>query len=230
VHLPSVPQAVPALPPQLNPRRHALQERRGASSAGASTGGGGLRRSARRLLDLTAVLLGLLAPVGLVAHFLPSRLNVLVAVSAGSTHLMALAPVSASLAAVRRLRRTAAVAGVLTAAAVATVLPTHVGGPSGGGTPQLTVLTVNLGLGEADAAGVVAAGRSADADVVLLQELTPATQEALAGAGLEDLLPHTVVDARPGAHGAGLWSRFRLVDDQRHDRLVFAAVSARLDE
>ena len=45
---------------------------------------------------------------------------------------------------------------------------------------------------------------------------------------LEDLLPHTVVDARPGAHGAGLWSRFRLVDDQRHDRLVFAAVSARL--
>jgi endonuclease/exonuclease/phosphatase (EEP) superfamily protein YafD len=109
-----------------------------------------------------------------------------------------------------------------------TVLPTYVPQDRGATSAELTVLTANLKLGEADPAGVVAAARAAGADVVLLQELTPAERERLTGAGLDQLLPHSVVDARRGADGVGLWSRFPLADEQRHGGFVFAAVSARL--
>src|SRR5690606_7299253 len=47
-------------------------------------------------------------------------------------------------------------------------------------------------------------------DVLSLQELTPEAVTRLEDAGLGKLLPHKVVDARPGAGGTGLYARHPL--------------------
>ncbi|WP_369255621.1 endonuclease/exonuclease/phosphatase family protein [Geodermatophilus amargosae] len=186
-------------------------------------------RRARRAAGLAGALAGLAAGVGLVAHHHLSGSSSLVAVSAASTHLLALAPVSVALLAVGRRWIGAGLAAALTAAAVATLAPTYAGGPVDlpGGQP-LTLLTANVRLGEADAEGLVDAVQRSGADVVSLQELTPPLRRQLEAAGLDELLPHSLVEASPGADGIGLWSRHPLTDETRHDELTFPAVSARI--
>lgn len=187
------------------------------------------RRRARRAAGLAGALAGLAAGVGLVAHHHLSGSSSLVALSAFSTHLLALAPVSVVLLAAGRRWIGAGLAAALTVAAVVAVAPTYAGDPVEvpGGQP-LTFLTANVRLGEADAEGVVAAVQRSGADVVSLQELTPSLRRQLETAGLDELLPHSLVHAAPGADGIGLWSRSPLTDGIRHDELTFPAVSARI--
>ncbi len=73
--------------------------------------------------------------------------------------------------------------------------------------PSLRVMTANVQFGLADAAVVVRLLREEEIEVLGVQELTPAFHEALVAEGIEDLLPHGLVDARPGASGTGLYSR-----------------------
>jgi endonuclease/exonuclease/phosphatase (EEP) superfamily protein YafD len=137
--------------------------------------------------------------------------------------------VSVALLAVGRRWTGAALAAVLTAAAVAAVAPTHAGDPVDvPGGQSLSLLTANVRLGEVDAEGLVAAVERSGADVVSLQELTPPLRRQLEAAGLDELLPHSLVEAAPGADGIGLWSRTPLTDEARHDELTFPAVSARV--
>ncbi|GAB3196338.1 endonuclease/exonuclease/phosphatase family protein [Geodermatophilus arenarius] len=187
------------------------------------------RRRARRVAGLAGALAGLSAGIGLAAHHHLSGSSLLVALSAFSTHLLALAPVSAALLVAGRRWIGAGLAAALTVAAVAAVAPTYAGDPveAPGGQP-LTLLTANVRLGEADAEGLVALVERSGADVVSLQELTPSLRRQLEAAGLDELLPHSVVLAAPGADGIGLWSRSPLTDETRHDELTFPAVSARV--
>ncbi|UOE22086.1 endonuclease/exonuclease/phosphatase family protein [Thermobifida halotolerans] len=76
--------------------------------------------------------------------------------------------------------------------------------------PTLRVLTLNMALGRADARTVVELVRTTGADLLSVQELTPDAARALAEAGLDEPLPHAVVDALPGASGGGLYSRYPL--------------------
>ena len=174
------------------------------------------------------VLLGLAALAGLAAHFHLAGTNRMVALGAFSGHLMTLAPLALLLLLAARRRVAALLAAALTVAVAVVVAPTYAGDPAEAAGPSLTVLTANVRLGEADAADLVAEVRRARADVVLLQELTPALRDRLAARGLDDLLPHSLVDAGPGADGIGLWSRFPLTDQQQ-EHLTFPYVSARLD-
>ncbi|WP_158579898.1 endonuclease/exonuclease/phosphatase family protein [Geodermatophilus marinus] len=171
---------------------------------------------------------GLAAALGLAAHHYPSGSSTTVAVSAFSSYLVALAPLSALLLLLGRRWIAAGLAAALTAGAVAALAPTYAGDQVATAGRPLTVLTANVKLGQAGAAGVVAAVERSGADVVLLQELTPALRRQLADAGLDAVLPHSVVEPWPGAEGIGLWSRYRLADETRHDELTFPAVSARL--
>jgi endonuclease/exonuclease/phosphatase family metal-dependent hydrolase len=83
------------------------------------------------------------------------------------------------------------------------------GGPSPAPTgPDLRVMTSNVQFGWADAATVVRLVEEGDIDVLGVQELTPEFHRRLVAEGIEDLLPHGVVDARPGASGTGLYSRY----------------------
>jgi endonuclease/exonuclease/phosphatase (EEP) superfamily protein YafD len=76
--------------------------------------------------------------------------------------------------------------------------------------PRIRVMTSNLYLGRGDARTVVRLVSEQGVDVLGLEELTPEEVARLDAAGLRKLLPYRNVDARPGANGTGLFSRFRL--------------------
>ena len=81
-------------------------------------------------------------------------------------------------------------------------------GPSPAPTgPTLRVMTSNVQFGWADAAAIARLVEDGDVDLLGVQELTPEFHRRLVAEGIEDLLPHGVVDARPGASGSGLYSR-----------------------
>lgn len=76
--------------------------------------------------------------------------------------------------------------------------------------PELGVMTVNVQFGWGDPERVVELVDGRDVDLLGVQELTPEFHERLLAAGLDDRLPHAVVDARPGAAGTGIYSRHPL--------------------
>ncbi|MET0415843.1 MAG: endonuclease/exonuclease/phosphatase family protein [Actinoplanes sp.] len=105
------------------------------------------------------------------------------------------------------------VGGVALAVAVglaACVLPRAMGdrdrGPATG--VPLTVMTSNMLFGNADPDTIVQLVKEYDVAVLAVQEFTPEGREALAKAGLGDLLPHSSLADEPGASGSGVYSRF----------------------
>jgi endonuclease/exonuclease/phosphatase family metal-dependent hydrolase len=109
-------------------------------------------------------------------------------------------------------RRGPAATAALAAAALGLVVrsrsvPKPQPGASG---PMLRVLTANLYFGRADAEVIVARVRQAGADVLFLQELTEDAVTRLKQAGLEDLMPFTLLELRGGSRGSGIYSRFPL--------------------
>jgi endonuclease/exonuclease/phosphatase (EEP) superfamily protein YafD len=90
------------------------------------------------------------------------------------------------------------------------------------------MLTANLRFGNGDPASIVALVRAHHVDVLTTQELTSQEVDALTGAGLDALLPYHVTDARGGADGVGLWSRYPLRDPERLQTYLFAFVSAQV--
>lgn len=70
----------------------------------------------------------------------------------------------------------------------------------------LTVASVSMTFGRADADAVVALVHDHDVDLLAVQELTPEAADALAAAGLDDVLPHSAAFPEPGFIGTGLWS------------------------
>lgn len=78
------------------------------------------------------------------------------------------------------------------------------------GAAPLRLVTANLLLDNADVAAVGRALAGCGADVLCLQELTPAHLDALRAGGLLDALPHAVLDPRPGYHGSAVLSRWPL--------------------
>ena len=112
------------------------------------------------------------------------------------------------LALAARSRVLVAGAAVLTALCVWFQVPLFTGGA--GGEPELTVATVNMTLGAADADAVVKLVRAHDVDVLSVQELTAEAVAALEDAGLSSELPFNAAFPEPGVPGTGLWSRYPL--------------------
>jgi endonuclease/exonuclease/phosphatase family metal-dependent hydrolase len=83
-------------------------------------------------------------------------------------------------------------------------------GPATGVT--LHVMTSNMLYGQADPDTIVDLVREYRVDVLAVQEFTADGRDALAKAGLGDLLPHNSLADEPGASGSGLYSRFPLAD------------------
>jgi len=72
---------------------------------------------------------------------------------------------------------------------------------------DLTVMTTNLRLGQADPHVVVSLASEHDVDVLAVQELTDSAAARLHQAGLDRLLPYRIIAPRIGGAGVGLWSR-----------------------
>jgi endonuclease/exonuclease/phosphatase (EEP) superfamily protein YafD len=108
---------------------------------------------------------------------------------------------------------TTAGAAVTVAAVFATILlPRVLAGPRPVVTDgvDLRVMSSNLYVGLADPRAVVDMVRRNRIDVLALVELPPEELARLDRAGLRALLPYRDVDARPGANGSGLFSRYPL--------------------
>jgi endonuclease/exonuclease/phosphatase (EEP) superfamily protein YafD len=76
--------------------------------------------------------------------------------------------------------------------------------------PHLRIMAANLYLGHADARTLVDLVKSQQIDVLTMPELTPTAVSALDSAGLAEVLPYRVFDARPGGDGSGIASRLPL--------------------
>lgn len=75
---------------------------------------------------------------------------------------------------------------------------------------DLTVMTSNLEFGQGDAATVVRTAASARVDVLVLEEVTPASLVRLRGAGLDALFPHRAGTPAETASGTMVFSRVPL--------------------
>ncbi|MFI9012233.1 endonuclease/exonuclease/phosphatase family protein [Actinosynnema sp. NPDC053489] len=73
---------------------------------------------------------------------------------------------------------------------------------------EVTVMSLNLLVGTAEAEAVVAAVRERRVDVLALQELSPAMVRDLDRAGLAEVLPYRHFLDEPGGSGSGIASRY----------------------
>lgn len=106
--------------------------------------------------------------------------------------------------------------------------PSAAADPADPGT--LRVMTVNALYGQADAEAVVGLVESQHVEVLTVQELTPAFEEALTDAGLDALLPHSyTVPAEDSPAGSGLWSSTPLSGEEQLPGTSFAMPSALVD-
>ena len=127
------------------------------------------------------------------------------------TPYLAIASLVATVAA-GLLRRpiAAGIAAIATVVLLAVVTPRAFGTPAAGPGTPLVVMSANLRLGGADAASIVELVRSAQVDVLALQEFTVKAEQALLAGGLGDALPFRESHAAPGASGTAIYSRIAL--------------------
>lgn len=137
-----------------------------------------------------------------------------------ATQLIAFTPYVAAtavvpLAIVLLMRRwwAAALAGVVAVALAWCVLPRWIpdGDPvAGAHGPTLKVMSANLLAGSASADELTRLARENEADILVVQELTPAFVERAKASGLEELMPQQVLFPKPGVVGSGIYSRMPL--------------------
>ena len=96
----------------------------------------------------------------------------------------------------------------------------------------LRILSANMFFGEGDAEVIVARVREAGADVLCLQELTADAVTRLKLAGLDELMPHTLLELRgskPASAGSGIYSRFPLGEGPAVEPSMMAQPTALLE-
>jgi endonuclease/exonuclease/phosphatase (EEP) superfamily protein YafD len=121
----------------------------------------------------------------------------------------------------------AAVAGCLAATLLAPQLPWYVRANPGPDDVPVRVMTINMLFGQADPRALTHAAAD-NADVVMVQELTPEAVRGLRSAGMDDAFPHRALDARGQAAGVGVYSRYPITDVTRIPGYELAMVKARV--
>ncbi|MGK8524475.1 endonuclease/exonuclease/phosphatase family protein [Nocardia asteroides] len=168
--------------------------------------------------------------VGIVLHFGAWQRRGPVLLASGASYLMIGALAGLVLLLIARGWRSAAVAGVLAAAVLWTLVPAFVPEGRAASGPRLTVMQSNLLFGRADPAVVVRAVRDNGVDVLTVDELTDAAIERLAGAGLLGELPyHYTEPTRDGGGGTGIYSRYPLRETAKYDGYILNNVSATME-
>ena len=125
----------------------------------------------------------------------------------------------------------ALVAALVTACLAWAVLPRAIGDGTADAAGHVTVnvLSANIHHGTADPAALVGLVERFDPDLVSVQELTPSFARELREAGLTRLLPNAIISVRPGASGAGLYSRLPMRKLAERERFLFRQPRAELE-
>lgn len=164
------------------------------------------------------------AVTGLAVRWIPIVNRTLLALAAGAPYALAGAPVAAALFGVAGNWPLTAVSIATTVAATVIQLPLFRRAPAPSGT-ALRFLSANLRYGRADAEAVVQYAEEG-ADVVALQELTPAALVRLEAAGLDRLFPHRALREMDEPGGVGLWSRYPISDVRIDDGFWLGMLAA----
>lgn len=178
------------------------------------------RRAGLLILTLFGVVVALAAAVPLTARALePSFGTPVPQLAAFTPWALPLVVLAAALLLAGRRRRGAitvlVVAGLVLAVGVRWQIPPSAARATAdriGGTP-LTLMTVNVEYGGADAAAVLALVGSYQVDVLVVEEMTPAFADRLGLAGIDAVLPHADLHPQEGPAGTGIWSRRELTAD-----------------
>lgn len=104
------------------------------------------------------------------------------------------------------------VAALVTLALAAVVLPRAIGADTvdPAGREILTVVSANVYVGQGDPGAVVDLVDGYDADLLVIQELTPKFARKLRRAGIERRLPEAIAEVGQGPGGGGIYSRLPL--------------------
>lgn len=182
----------------------------------------------RAVTALVLTALALLTVLGcLLARFVSSTNHVLVIAATFSPYAVLPGLAAVAIAGFSRRWLLLAVALVLVGALAAPQLRALVTGPGPAGTgPTLTLATLNLRLGSADPAQVLALARQRRLQLLLVQELTPAEAVALRAAGLEAELPHHYLRPQDGGSGIGIYSAYPLQQPHSYPGFSLQVASA----
>jgi len=124
----------------------------------------------------------------------------------------------------------AGLAALATFCLAAAVLPRAIGDGTAeaAGHETLTVISANIHHGTADSEALVALVDRYQPDLLSVQELTPSFARELLAAGLASRLPNAIVQVRPGASGAGLYSALPMRKLAPRQRFFFRMPRAEL--
>ena len=200
-----------------------------ATSAAGPSVDAGRGRGRRYVSAVVVVVLLVVAAIAVGLRWIVRDDSWVIVATAAAPYLMAGAPAALVVAALDRHRLLGAVAAVVTVVVGATQLPLLGAARPPPDALSLTMMTANLELGSADAAALLRLIERHRVDVLTTQELTKPEVERLRSAGMDRLLPYAATDARPGAAGVGIWSRYPLRDVHRLGSFHFAFVTARVD-
>lgn len=184
------------------------------------------------MVRMLATVLGLLAlalaALGLVSRYLPISYEVVLVLAAASPYLTAAAVAAMILFGLSRRWVLTILAALLSIAMLGALLPQYLGAEKTTVTTAVVrVLSANLNLGQADPRVLVEVARES-ADVVVVQEMTPAAANAMSEAGLEGAFPHRMIDPRESADGIGMWSRYPIADARSISGFAMPILSARI--
>ncbi|MGA9870604.1 MAG: endonuclease/exonuclease/phosphatase family protein [Rhodococcus sp. (in: high G+C Gram-positive bacteria)] len=184
----------------------------------------------RRVLRLSAVATGGVILGSAFAMVVARQLGVtqitLVALLVGMPFAAIPTAAAAGLFAAAKSRVGVGLALALTGGLVGLQVPQFLADDNTSSGAEITVLTVNVAHGDADAAAIVDQARSSKADFLAVQELTQAEVDDLTAAGIDELMPYNFTAALPVADGTGLWSRTPLTDGTRLAGFGFVPVQA----
>ena len=168
----------------------------------------------------------LVAAVAFAARFVPVINHSILIVAALSPYLVIATGAFALLLLLAQRSWWAVGPALLCAAALAVQVPLYF---SSGRIPPdsvaIRVLTANLHDGAADAEVLVSAARR-DADLVVVQELTPELAASFGRLGLDSDFPYRAVESRRGSAGVGLWSRYPITGSSRDPRYELGLLTA----
>jgi endonuclease/exonuclease/phosphatase (EEP) superfamily protein YafD len=189
---------------------------------------GGPLNTSRRFIGIVAGgLLLTLACAALAVRYTPLPTHLWVFAAVAAPFLLPAAPLAIPVLLWGRRWMLGALAVGLTVASVAVQMPLSVAATAAGPSVTVRVMTINMLWGRADPEAITAIANG-QADVLMVQELTPEAFRGLRAAGIERNFPYHLVAPRPKGAGAGVYSRYPIEPSARIGGLERAMVSARL--
>ncbi|HYO01868.1 MAG TPA: endonuclease/exonuclease/phosphatase family protein [Mycobacterium sp.] len=180
---------------------------------------------------MTSAVLGiglLVVAVGaVVARYVPIPGHRTLYVVIASPYLMAAAPLALLLLLWGHRWVMAAVAVCISVALIVPQVPWYIAASPNPNAVSVRAMTINMLYGRADPQSIV--GIATDqADVLMVQELTPDAAKGLSSGGIAKSFPYDALDPRPGTAGVGVYSRYPITAVNEIGGYALGLVTARI--